>query len=258
MNTGMSEISIATFNTWNCQGRFPRRLPLMVAGLESLQADVILLQEVFAQAPTGMHAGERLADALSMSLSYVPARKKLRKLNGSPILSHSGLGILSKSPILKSRSVRLPQDDRDGERLGQCVTLNVRGVNLQIGNIHLTHLPDCDALRRQQLQTVVNELNDDADLTIVGGDMNAPYGHSIFEVLEGFSTPCFAGGLPTSSLNPMDGGELTAGVVDHVFARPAPGCDIAWHARLALDDRDVQTGLYPSDHKALVVRMTVK
>lgn len=254
----MSEIIVATFNTWNCQGRFPRRLPLMIAGLERLQADVILLQEVFAQAPTGMHVGERLADALGMVLSYVPARTKVRKLNSVPILSHSGLGVLSKSPIMKSHSIRLPQDERDGERLGQCVTLNARGVKMQIGNVHLTHLADCDGLRRQQLQAVVAALDDDADLTLIGGDMNAPVGHSIFEVLEGFGAPCFTAGLPTSSLNPVNGEEIATGVIDHVFARIKPGRDIAWHARLALDDRDLKTGLYPSDHKALVVRMKLK
>jgi len=253
----MSHISIVTFNTWNCQGRFPRRLPLMIAGLEALHADVILLQEVFAQAPTGMHAGERLADALGMAMSYVPARKKLRKLNGAPILSHSGLAVLSKTPILKSRSVRLPHDDRDGERLGQCVTLNVRGISLQIGNVHLTHLPDNDALRCQQLQTVLNDLDDHADLTIIGGDMNAPHGDTIFEVLEGFCAPHFGDGFPASSLNPMNGHEPTAGVVDHVFVRPALGLNVRWEARFELHAQDMLTGLYPSDHKALVANMTV-
>ena len=63
--------------------------------------------------------------------------------------------------------------------------------------------------------------------------------------------------FPASSLNPMNGYEPTAGVVDHVFVRPALGLDVRWDARFELYDRDVHTGLYPSDHKALVASMTV-
>lgn len=253
----MVEFSVVTFNTWNCQGHFSRRLPLMVRGLRKVNADVVLLQEVFAQAPVGTHVGKRLAEALGLYLSFVPARKKLRTLNGAPILSHSGLAVLSKTPVLQQRTVRLPTDPRDGERLGQVALLQLGGLRVQVGNVHLTHLPDGDGLRRRQLETLVGALDKPADITILGGDMNADQGHAIFNALDGFAAANILGAQPRSSLNPVGGGVNDTGVIDHLYVRPAAGRDVICSARVALNDADAKTGMYASDHMAVVANVTV-
>lgn len=255
MSKPSSTLSIATFNTWNCQGRFSRRLPLMIKGLAELQADVILLQEVFAQAPLGMHVGQRLADALDMEMHFVAARKKLRRLNGAPVLCHSGLAVLSKIPIRSAQTIKLPTDERDGERVGQCVTFTFQGRNITLGNMHLTHLPGADDLRRKQLRVMLKACSTTANMTLIGGDMNAPQGHELFDTLEGFVVPDFGDAPQPTSLNPMPGCEEKSGVIDHIFVRGHAGGKVTCKARVALNERDDRTGLYPSDHMAVVVNL---
>lgn len=252
----MMHITIATFNTWNCQGELARRLPLMIDGLASLKADVILLQEVFAQSPAGMHVGRRLASALSMDMHFVAARQKVRLLNGAAVLGHSGLAVLSKTPIHDGKAVKLPMDDRDGERIGQRVLLTIRGLDVIVGNMHLTHLPDADALRRKQLQTMLWGCDEAADLTVLGGDMNAPRCNGMFQILEGFVAPDFSSVEQASSINPITGSSSVPGIIDHLYLRGHKGGEIKAKAHLALHEPHARTGRYPSDHKAVVVNVS--
>jgi endonuclease/exonuclease/phosphatase family metal-dependent hydrolase len=229
----------------------------MIDGLAALKADVILLQEVFAQSPTGLHVGQRLATALAMDMHFVPARQKLRTLNGSPILCHSGLAVLSKTPIHDGHAVRLPMDERDGERIGQRVSLTLRGIDVCVGNMHLTHLTDAHALRRKQLQAMLKACGERADLTVLGGDMNAPQGHALFKVLEGFVPLDHSDVEPASSLNPVADTSPPPGIIDHLFIRRNQGGDVSAKAHLALHEGDARTGRYPSDHKAVVANLSL-
>ncbi|HET9624813.1 MAG TPA: endonuclease/exonuclease/phosphatase family protein [Kofleriaceae bacterium] len=63
---------IATFNIWNRQGAWARRLPLIRDGLAALDADVIALQEVlaFGALPTQAH---EIADGLGWHVFHTPA-----------------------------------------------------------------------------------------------------------------------------------------------------------------------------------------
>lgn len=255
----MTKVTIATFNTWNCQGQFVRRLPLMIAGLQALGADIILLQEVFAQAPAGLHVGQRLADGLRMDLSFAPARTKIRKINGAPLWCHSGLAVLSKTPIQSSRVLHLPMDECDGERIGQVVQIDLKGLRLDIANIHLTHLKNADELRHQQLQMLVNNLNGKADLTVIGGDMNMPRGHTIFQQLAEYTEPVIDHPVPPSSINPVSGNVpcCSMGIIDHVFLRQGPGRSASAKAHLTMNAPAPKSGIFPSDHMAVVVDVTV-
>lgn len=250
----MPPITVATYNTWNCQGRFDRRLNLMAAGLKALDADIVLLQEVFAQAPSGLDAGRRLADELGMFLAYQPARKKLRKINGAPILGHSGLAVLSKTPPLATASVRLPSDPRDGERLGQLVRLTVKDLSVCVANVHLTHLSGADELRAAQLTALTEKMRVGNDLGLVGGDMNAPLGHGLFGALAGFQGVSFENDPPVTTLNPVAGETSEAGVIDHIYVKCGGG-KATLRARTALDMPDPKSGLFPSDHMAVVAEI---
>lgn len=255
----MTQMTIATFNTWNCQGRFSRRLRLMSDGLKSLDADVVLLQEVFAQAPDGLNVARRLARETNMYCAFVPAREKVRKLDGMPILSQSGLAVLSRQPIRTSQAVRLPMDERDGERVAQVVEVVNDGLVWRFANVHLTHLADRDDLRRAQLDCLIGEMGQGGDVRVIGGDMNASVESSVFEPVHGFLPPAFPPEMtPLSTLNPVNGCPPKAGVIDHLFVAPRPGCcaDIMAHA--ALNVPDPRTGHYASDHAAVVGRVAVR
>jgi len=260
----MNPLSIATFNTWNCQGSLDRRLPLMVAGLADLDADVILLQEVFAQIPRGLNVAQRLANELNMDFAYSPARKKIRLLGDAPLLCHSGLAVLVKGSVKKYETVCLPEDARDGERLGQWVSVKTGDISVLIGNVHLTHLKDEDQLREKQLQTLVHhrETQGRHDVCILGGDMNLKANHPIFHRLHktnGLHPIAFTQDhSPRTSLNPIDGNDVDAGVIDHIFVKADQKTIVAAHARPALNKPDGQKGIYPSDHMAIVANIELR
>lgn len=254
----MTRMTIATFNTWNCQGRFSRRLSLMSDGIKSLDADVVLLQEVFAQVPGGLNVARRLARETNMHCAFVPAREKVRKLDGTPILSQSGLAVLSRQPVRTSRAVALPMDPRDGERIAQIVEVVQNDLVWRFANVHLTHLSDRDDLRQGQLDRLVTELGEDGDVRVIGGDMNAPWESPVFDALDGYHASSFGDGTqPASTLNPVSGNTPQMGVIDHLFVAPRPDCQVVLDAHPALNAPDPRSGLYPSDHMAVVGRVAV-
>jgi len=255
----MPRLKVATFNTWNCQGRFDCRQPLMVEGLRALDADVLLLQEVFSQAPGGFDFGRCLAQDLGLHIASVPARKKLRKFNKTPLLSHSGLAVLAKTPVRPVTTVPLPEDRHDGERLGQIARLDWQGLNLVIANVHLSHLADADDLRRRQLMALLGRVPVGYDLLVLGGDMNMDTAHADLAKLRqdyGFAQAAFGPGAhPQSTLNPIARVGPHGGVIDHLFVKAAADHRVCAHARLALDEADPKHGIFPSDHKGLVAEV---
>lgn len=253
----MIQLTVATFNTWNCQGRFSPRLRLMGAGLKALGADVVLLQEVFAQAPEGLNVARRLARETNMNYAFVPAREKIRKMDGMPILSQSGLAVLSRWPITNSRAVRLPMDERDGQRIAQVVEVVHEELVWRFGNVHLTHLSDRDDLRRAQLERLASAMGEGGDVRVIGGDMNAPAGHRVFDVLNGYRSSSFVGAPPPSTLNPVNGGKPSLGIIDHLFIATRPECMAKMQVRPALHEPDPRTGHYASDHMAVVGHVAV-
>ncbi len=256
----METLRIATFNTWNCQGPFDNRLPSMVAGLRALGADAILLQEVFAEVPSGLDVSAHLAGALGMNTVYAPARKKLRKLNDVPVLSHSGLAVLARGPIGAHESVHLPDDERDGERLGQMVQVKVRGVDVVIGNVHLSHLPGQDNLRRRQLACLADNLKRFAGgkLCFAGGDMNAPAGHDIFNALDDFTPLAVSEDGMRTTLNPVGGKQPQTGIIDHLFVSDPNGRVREARVQVALHQPDGVHGVFPSDHRAVIADVALE
>jgi len=255
MPSAMANLRIATFNTWNCQGVFDRRLALMSLGLKALNADIILAQEVFSQAPSGEDVARTLAQALGMNVAHAPARKKLRSLNGAPVLSCSGLAVLTRGPIRDHQIVRLPEDPRDGERLGQVVSTIIDKQDVLLANVHLSHLAGEDDLRSRQLDALMGQVAQapEHDVMVLGGDMNMTTEQPALVSLQtelGF----VCGGhdtLVTTTLNPDGVDTVDMGVIDHVLVKADGSCCV--HAHTALDAPDDATGLFPSDHMAVVV-----
>lgn len=234
------------------------RLPLMSAGLKAVNADIVLLQEVYTEVPSGLDVSQYLAHDLGLECVYTPARKKLRTCSGSPVLCHSGLAVLARLPMT-AETVRLPDDDRDGERLGQIVQFSWNGLETVIANAHLTHLSDRDDLRAGQLSTLREHLPQKADLSIVGGDLNLIASHPVLVrelEAQGFIASAYKN-MPDSTLNAMNGGPPSTGVIDHIYIKSGENVSCTPLAQTALDRVDEQSGLYPSDHKAVVAQVQI-
>src|SRR5882724_10070526 len=87
-------LRFVTLNTWKNEGDYFVRMRAMIVGLRALEPDVVLLQEVFRTADGTVHTARSLADALSLTMAYAPARAFPRPWQGGKVQSESGLAIL--------------------------------------------------------------------------------------------------------------------------------------------------------------------
>jgi endonuclease/exonuclease/phosphatase family metal-dependent hydrolase len=193
---------LVTLNSWKGDGTYGRRLDAMAAGLSQLAPDIIALQEVLLAPSLGHDTAGHLATALGMTGVNLPLRRKQRDIQGQRADSWSGLAILSKHPILGSRAIALPMDDRDGER----AALLARFDGFTLACLHLTHLADAGDLRIRQFQTIADGLDGPA---ILAGDFNTPADRLDL----GRFTDC-RGALGVTASPTVLGG----GCVDHVLA----------------------------------------
>lgn len=169
-----------TLNTWKGDGAYRRRLQHMAQGLRALNPDVVLLQEVLATPDGSADTAQHLAHALGLHAVVVPARCKRRTIDGVERISTSGMAVLLRQPPLQAVALPLPSHPADGERLAQLVQMAPQapsGRPVWVANVHLTHLPQAQGLRGQQLAAVWQALQRHAAKAacVVGGDFNAPW-----------------------------------------------------------------------------------
>ena len=167
--------TVVTINTWKGEGAYRERLASLVEGLAELWPSVVALQESFVCAEGGADTARTLASALGMHLAFAPARRKPRLFQGAMRDSISGMALLSAREWTEAAAVRLPFDDRDGERVALIGRTSVCGGEVVVANVHLTHLRDADDLRVAQLARLfAHPLLSDADQPVlVCGDFNS-------------------------------------------------------------------------------------
>lgn len=217
----------------------------MARDLRAVSPDILLLQNVFATSDHRYNTAGHLAQHLGMRCTFLPARPKVRHLDGRPIDSFSGLAILSRHPIVDAVRAPLPCDARDGERIVQFADLDVAGTRLLVANIQVSRLAGADAVRRHQIERLADWLATahDYDHMLVGGDFNA-----------GPEEPALA------PIRDLPGFRVTEAApergVDRLFALTRASAYGAGSAvtlgdtRLILDHIDVETNQFPSERPA--------
>lgn len=262
------EIGLLTINTWKCDGDyFPRRQAL-ARQLQSIPgpARVILCQECYRSADGQTDTLGYLSAALDLPAWFAPARRKIRRLDGTRMDSFSGLGILTNLPVSRQLIIDLPSSPSDGGRVAQLLTVGIHpGRSMLIANVHLTHLPDSQALRARQLETVLRIMQRSAETyRVIGGDFNAPSDSTEIRLLKehGPAADCYqlGGGRGNrySLLSALE--EQIPYAVDHLFTLPQATTTTYpsfADATVVLDRPDETSGLYPSDHFGLQVRLSV-
>ncbi len=259
-----NSVRLATLNTWKNEGDLRRRLPAMVSGLRALAPDVVLLQEVFRAEAPAWHTAQALAEPLGLSWVYAPARRKRRDWDGSTLMCESGLALLWRGTIAASERLPLPGPGEGEERIALLAAGEIRGLRVQVGNVHLSHLRGDDAGRRAQLAAVLAYAGwqKEADLRVIGGDCNATMDLPVFvppvpgpwrlhDVFAG-RPPC----PPTFPLPPERG--RRGRTIDFLFALTGPDGvpPRVEHAGLALAEPD-EGGHWPSDHAAVTADLCV-
>lgn len=237
----MTTLTVVTLNTWKGDGAYRARLAAMRQGLRALAPDIVLLQEALRAPEIGADTAAELAAELGLAAVWQPARAKRRTIDGTAAESWSGLAVLSRLPVVGRHVVPLPDDPRDGERLGLLVEVDHDGRRLTIACLHLTHLADAAALRQAQWAAVLAALPE-RGAAVIGGDFNA--GLEAFDLGDCHDLRALAGVAPQPSL--ADG---SAACIDHLLLRQdQPVYRVVSAARVL--DQPID-GVLPSDHFGL-------
>jgi endonuclease/exonuclease/phosphatase family metal-dependent hydrolase len=264
---GGMDIGLITINTWKCDGDYFRRRQALAAGLQYQHPgpQVILCQECFRTIDEKVDTLGFLSAALNMPAWFVPCRQKHRSLEGIMTDSFSGLGILTNLPVSHQTAIDLPSHPADGGRKAQLLTVEIfPGVSMLMVNVHLTHLRNSEALRIQQLETVLREIQcSDAAYRIIGGDFNAEIYSTEIQLLKGRGqvADCYqlGGGQEPRCTLLSSRQDSTPQCVDHLFvsgpaAKPHP---LFTRSEIILDRPDRLSGLYPSDHFGIRVHLLI-
>ncbi len=243
-------LRLVTINTWKCDGDYAARLIVLERQLAALAPDVVAIQEAFASVDGRFDTAAHLAAHLGMTFTYLPERRKSRRVEGQLLDSHSGLAVLTRRPVDEHAFLPLPSTVDDGGRSALLLRWREGGMDVVLGNIHLSHLADGGALRRQQLESLLRHpwfAENEADLAVVCGDFNAEL---TAPELRGFLASPWSWrnacadltGKLTYRTEVGDGRDL-----DHILIGPSSRVTVS-DARVVLDRPDPEIGAMASDH----------
>ena len=158
----MAELIVATLNLRGVHDSWPRREPLVIAGLANLRPDVLCLQEAATWCLQAYWVAWRLSRRTGRKyrVSFAPKRG-YRGL-------FEGIAILSALPKKQHRLLGLGGSGR----VAQQVMVHVAGTRLVIANAHLEHRSHSAALRGSQVEAILGWLKDSPAPVIIAGDLN--------------------------------------------------------------------------------------
>lgn len=257
-------LRIVTINTGKGDGAYARRLELLASGLERLEPDIVLLQEVLAICDGSGHTLNELAQRLDMQAIYAPARRKHRLVEGRQVLCASGLGVLSRYAVAGSTIVPLPEHMDDGQRIGQLVAITPGSTRILLGNLHLSHLRGQDQLRRSQFSTLFAHpwFHEPWSARLIGGDFNTIPANlpALFKYLASWDWRdgyVDGGGREPRATVPIAEPPESGKCVDFVLSvAPVRASHPGFYdAAVVLGDSD--EGVFPSDHRGVMVTVTI-
>lgn len=170
------KLRVATFNIRNITDRYEERRPLLGEAFESINADVIGLQEVIIS--DGGPGKPRQDDFLS---SQLPGRHYKSLVSVHELRPYFSNAILcAVGEISVHEELRL-STGRSAHR----ILVQVGGQTLWFANTHLHHVPGEPRVRVEQARAIVEwmEAAPHADAAFVVGDFNTPPFEPAYDVM---------------------------------------------------------------------------
>ncbi len=260
-------VRLVTWNLWWRFGPWEQRQPAIRETLLEIDADLILLQEVWAA--DGRDQAEELGQALGFSVA------RTVDPDGQP--QSFGNAILSRWPIVDSEMIVLPNEDgHPSHRSALTAIVDTPAGHQAVTVTHLAWQYAAGPLRLLQLQAVVDLIvrhrpADEADPPpILGGDFNAVPDSDEIRRLTGRATPFHPGLVFTDSW------EIVGSGPGYTWDRDNPHANDALWPRRRLDYLFVawprpkplanpqsawlagqapHHGVVPSDHYAVVAEL---
>lgn len=258
---------VLTWNLWWQFGPWEERQPAIAAEIKRLKPDVLLLQEVWADA--GLDQAEILAEDGGYHLA------RTTDAEGAP--QRFGNAILSRWPIESSELIRLPNDHgQPSHRTALAATVRTPAGPQLFTVTHLAWQYDAGALRVRQLQAVVDLVvrlrssDPDGPPPVLAGDFNAVPDSDEIRRLTGLSTTFHPGLVFTDCWAAVGDGD------GHTWTRDNPhAADALWPRRrldyifvawprpkplgnplsAQLAGVEAPLGIVASDHYAVVVEL---
>jgi endonuclease/exonuclease/phosphatase family metal-dependent hydrolase len=235
----------------------PARVEMITQGIQALDADVVLLEEVPWTARTGLVA-KSLAGRLGYNYVYFRASG-----NKALIFFEEGEAILSRFPLGDARTARLaPRVDLFEQRVALSAVASTPWGDQTLVVAHLTDkAPQKNFGQAQSLLAFVEELP--GALKVVAGDFNATETSLQIRLLSSVWTDTYR------QLNPDDAGltccvdDLAAGPseplekrIDYLFLAGRDGLQPVSARRVFAQPASVPTGWqWASDHIGLLVEL---
>lgn len=246
-------LTVVTLNLWHDKQDWPHRQDLIVAELQALRPDVIVLQEVLQDA-TLQNQAAALAGRLGYEYRFFSADDAGRA-------RRYGNAILTLTPIEAAREAKLePLDDY---RTAGWVRTTIHGTPVDLYATHLHYKPDGGLIRARQiagLQDFMRATPDDAP-AIIAGDFNTPATATELAPLWARFGDAYAHAHPDAdveapahtTLNTHLGHPATR--IDHVLYQRDAFRVV--DARRILDRADA-AGAWPSDHYGVWVKLRIQ
>ncbi|HEY9723223.1 MAG TPA: endonuclease/exonuclease/phosphatase family protein [Oscillatoriaceae cyanobacterium] len=166
---------------------FKGRAERLCAGLTPLQPDVLCLQEVGIRGgPDFHHQVALIGEWLDLpTFAFAPYG------NPEELVSteQGGIAVLTRWPLLTVEERRLPPGKHPPDnRTAQLLMIQHPDGPLHLVNTHLSWRPDEQDVRVEQMVAILDRVQDEGWLAggehfVLAGDMNAPEGEPVFELL---------------------------------------------------------------------------
>jgi endonuclease/exonuclease/phosphatase family metal-dependent hydrolase len=161
----ITSLNLQGFDHWQ------ERQPAIVTYLETMQPDVIMMQEdVYLPDISPLSPSA----SLNQELPFPYHHSAITRLQDSPSTPYyrEGLTIFSKLPVISSEALILKQDPRDQhQRIMQCFDVQTADGVVQLVNLHLS-IEDDFPFSSVQLEEVLEILATRGEQRIIGGDFN--------------------------------------------------------------------------------------
>ncbi len=260
--------------TWNVWWRFGgawrEREPALLGVLADVRPDVLALAETWRDGDVAQpdliaeHLGHAAAVFVPIGLPPVPEPPEEPDQAGVEM----GIGLVSRWPLLATRTVPLPADERPGPQphaLHATVDHPAGPLHVVVGCIEWEPRYGGDRMAQAwALADLVADSALDGDLPVLLlGDLNAtPDGPQLAALTRQLTDLWPAGGGDPDAVTlssrvpqaPLEATELIDRRIDHVLARPGrPGGPAVRASGARLAGTEPVAGRYPSDHFAVVV-----
>lgn len=243
-------LTVVTLNLWHDKQDWPHRQDLIVAELQRLSPDAILLQEVLQD--TGL---PNQAETLAERLGY---RYRFFSVDPPERARRYGNAILTRDAPLASEEAKLAPLD-DFRNAGQ-VIVRIDGRLLAVYVTHLHHTAEGAAIRARQIDDLlafVAATRGDAPV-LIGGDFNTRADAAELASLTDAYIDGYAAAHPGEAVDGPERSTLNTHAghaplrIDHVFFQRDAFRVV--EAQIILDRADAG-GAWPSDHYGVLVRL---